>query len=390
MGKNNSLEARLRQELKALKEQDQLRTLARLEGVNLCSNDYLGLAADIRLKQAVQEALAVTSLTGSTGSRLLSGNSVQWEDAEADFARFSGREAALYFTSGYAANVGLLSTILQPQDIVFSDALNHASIIDGIRLSGARKVIYSHTDLAFLEKSLEQHRDQPGSRIIVSESVFSMDGDLAPLQDLMELARRYEAELVVDEAHATGVFGPEGRGLAAHFGMHKETLAIVHTCSKALGSMGAFVCSGHMLRNYLVNRARTFLFSTAAPPYMALQVTAALRFAREAEAQRKHLLALSNGLNKQLRAAGLNLGASRSQIIPIVLGTNEAAQRVAAFLQSHGFAVRAIRPPTVPPGTARLRISLTAGVTAAETRRLAELLLHATGQPQTSELLSHA
>jgi 8-amino-7-oxononanoate synthase len=191
---------RLHHELNELEKRAQLRALDTLEGINLCSNDYLGLSNDPRLRQAVENAVGSTAAVASTGSRLLSGNSRDWEELESDFAEFAGTEAALYFSSGYAANVRLLSSLLQPSDIVFSDSLNHSSIIDGIRLSGVGKVIYEHCDLRALQDKLENHRSRPGARAIVTESVFSMDGDKAPLSGLLELAKEYDAELIIDEA----------------------------------------------------------------------------------------------------------------------------------------------------------------------------------------------
>jgi 8-amino-7-oxononanoate synthase len=364
--RNSALGRRILRELDSLRERAQFRALERLDrtvGVNLCSNDYLGLSGNARLKQVVLEAVASAEAVGSTGSRLLSGNFREWEDIESEFADFAGTETALYFGSGYAANVGLLSCLLRPGDIVFSDALNHASLIDGIRLSGAEKIVYPHADLEFLERALHDHADSSSARVIVTESVFSMEGDIAPIAALLEIGRKYGAELVLDEAHATGVCGPQGRGIAAELGAEREMLAIVHTCGKALASAGAFVCGGGALRDYLINRARTFIFSTAMPPYLARQIHAALALARAAEGERAHLHHIAWALRKGLAAAGFNSGTSATHIVPVILGSNELALRLARQLQSSGFAVRAIRPPTVPPGTARLRVSLTSKIT---------------------------
>ena len=371
--RHGAIERRIASELESLREQTQFRSLEVLDdasGLNLCSNDYLGLSTNPRLKQAVIEAVANAERVGSTGSRLLSGNSREWEAIEAEFAAFAGAEAALYFGSGYAANVGLLGSLLRPGDTVFSDALNHASLIDGIRLSGAAKVIYPHGDLGFLEDALRDCAGDGGARVIVSETVFSMEGDIAPLAALVALARKYDAAVIVDEAHATGVCGPEGRGIAAELGLEREMLALVHTCGKALASAGAFVCGGPALREHLINRARTFVFSTAMPPYLAGQIRAALVLARAADGERAHLRAIASALRDGLAAAGLRCGASSTQIVPVVLGTNEAALHVASELQRRGFAVKAIRPPTVPPGTARVRISLTSKITLDDIRRL--------------------
>jgi 8-amino-7-oxononanoate synthase len=375
--RDSAMEQRIARELDSLREQSQFRTLETSDKnarVNLCSNDYLGLSTDPRLKQAVLEAVARAERIGSTGSRLLSGNSREWEEIESEFAAFAGTEAALYFGSGYAANIGLLSSLLKPGDTVFSDALNHASLIDGIRLSGAAKVIYPHADLEFLERALRDAAHDSGARVIVTETLFSMEGDIAPLAALLGLARKYDAALIVDEAHATGVCGPEGRGLTAELGAEREMLAIVHTCGKALASAGAFVCGSSALRDHLINRARTFIFSTAMPPYLAGQIRAALALARAAETERTHLRAIASALREGLAAAGFNCGIDSGKdathIVPVILGTNEAALHVANELQRSGFTVKAIRPPTVPPGTARVRISLTGKVTVDDIRRL--------------------
>ncbi|MCL5004953.1 MAG: 8-amino-7-oxononanoate synthase [Acidobacteria bacterium] len=362
MSKSNSSGTlrRLASELAALDAQSNLRRLAQMEGINLCSNDYLGVSADARLREAITAALAAGLPVASTGSRLLSGNAAIWEELEADFARFIGTEAALFFGSGYAANVGLLSALLHPEDIVFSDQANHASIVDGIRLSRARKVIFPHLDLNSLENAL-RHSDAPaGQKFIVVESVFSMDGDRAPVNDLLEIAERCSAELIVDEAHATGVFGPQGRGLVAAAGGTRRVLATVHPCGKALASAGGFVCCAETLKQYLVNRARSFIFSTALPPYFAAQIRRAVTIISESDAERRRLESLASCLRQQLQEAGFNIGTSDTQIVPVILGGNDTAIHYAAALSGHGFAVRPIRPPTVPQGQSRLRLSVTA------------------------------
>jgi 8-amino-7-oxononanoate synthase len=365
---------RIARELDSLREISQFRTLDIPGGIDLSSNDYLGLARDPRLKTAAAQSVQHVQRMGGTGSRLLSGNAREWEDLEEEFAAFAGTEAALYFGSGYAANIGLLSSLLRPGDVVFSDALNHASLIDGMRLSGATKVIFPHCDLEFLEKGLGEHTDRRSARLIVTESVFSMEGDVAPLAEMLRLGKEYGAALVVDEAHATGVCGPQGRGVAAELGIGREALAIVHTCGKALASAGAFVCGSRALRDFLVNRARTFIFSTAMPPYFAGQIRAALTLARGAEGERTHLREISGELRASLTGAGVDCGASSTHIVPVILGSNEGALHVAGELQRAGFAARAIRPPTVPPGTARIRISLTSRITKEQIRRLADVL----------------
>jgi len=368
------IETRAARELDQLRDEAQLRTLENLSGIDLSSNDYLGLATDPRLKQAVADAVANAKAVGSTGSRLLSGNTPEWEELESEFAGFAQTDAALYFGSGYSANVGLLSSILKPGDVVFSDAFNHASLIDGIRLSRATKVIYPHADMHFLERALREHSQTAGAKVIVTESVFSMEGDIAPISSLLRLARDHGAELILDEAHATGVLGPQGRGLAAEYGISREILAILHTCGKAFASAGAFVCCGVTLKNYLVNRARAFIFSTAMPPYFAGQVRAALHLAMESDAERAHLREIGNLLREELSAMGVGFGTSTTQIVPVFCGSNERAIEVAAHLQANGFAAKAVRPPTVPAGTARVRISLTAKITREDVQLLAQAL----------------
>lgn len=369
-----NLPARMAADLRSTKSQSQFRSLDTPAGINLCSNDYLGLARDPRLKQAVLASFAACSQFGSTGSRLLSGNSCDWEDLESEFAEFAGAEAALYFGSGYAANVGLLSSILQPADTVFSDSLNHASLIDGIRLSPAQKIVYPHADLQRLEDALRRSASPAGARLIVTESVFSMEGDIVPLAAILQLAERYDAYVIVDEAHSLGVFGEEGRGFVAGLPDRSRVLAAVYPCGKALASIGAFVCCGRDVKDFLVNHARTFIFSTATPPYMAHQIRAALNLSRSFRDRREHLQRISVALRSALSVAGVDYGSSATQIVPVILGSNEAALHAASALQSAGFAVKAIRPPTVPSGAARIRLSLTSEISLTDVHRLAQLL----------------
>ena len=387
---SSNLRARIDAELRALRDQSQFRSLDIPRGINLCSNDYLGLSSDPRLKQAVLAAVASSPRLASTGSRLLSGNSFDWESIEREFADFVGAQSALYFSSGYAANVGLLSSILRPDDIVFSDALNHASLIDGIRLSRARKVIYPHCDLAFLERALQENANTPGARLIVTEGVFSMEGDLAPLEALVDLASRRDADLIFDEAHAIGVFGSEGRGIVAGLPDRSRILAAVYPCGKALASCGAFICGSSSVREHLVNHARSFIFSTAPPPYIAHQIRAALALVREADDRRAHLRSISSVLRTALSEAGLRCGSGEAPIIPVILGSNESALRVASELQSAGFAVKAIRPPTVPAGAARIRLSLTSEISLDEIHRLAQVLVNAASSASRSASVAHA
>jgi 8-amino-7-oxononanoate synthase len=359
--------------LSALRGVDQFRDLKSPAGIPLASNDYLGLSAHPRLRDAVARAASVDDRVASTGSRLLSGNHERWEQVEAEFARFAGAESALYFPSGYAANIGLLSSVLRAGDTVFSDSANHASLIDGIRLSHAKRVIVPHLDLSFLEDAMKREAGS-GAKVVVVESIFSMEGDHAPIAELLSLCGRYDAFLIVDEAHATGVDGDAGRGAVHEAGRDERVLATVHTCGKALASMGAFVAGSFTLREFLINSARPFIFTTALPPYCAAHVREAVALARELDSERAHLRKLGDYVRTRMRAAGLDVGQSDSQIVPLMLGSNDAALRVAGALGEAGFAVRAIRPPTVPEGSARLRLSLTARLAYEDMDRLLDVL----------------
>jgi 8-amino-7-oxononanoate synthase len=367
---NRELQAGLRE----LESRSQRRSLVEISGVNLCSNDYLGLADHPALREAAMQGLCDSQRAGGTGSRLLSGHAAVWNELEAEFASFAGSEAALYFGSGYAANIGVLTSLASKNDVIFSDALNHASIIDGIRLSGARKIIYPHRDSNALEAALKENQHERGRKFIVTETVFSMDGDIAPVEDIVVLAERYDAGVVVDEAHATAVHGPGGRGVAAMLLASGQIVAAMHTCGKALASAGAFVCGSAVLREHLINQARTFIFSTAMPPYMATQIRAALRLAKEMDSERAGLSFRAREFAKRLRNDGWETMGSATQIVPAVIGENGAALSAAEYLQREGFAVRAIRPPTVPLGTARLRFSLTQKIEAQQLEQLATAL----------------
>ncbi len=377
---------RMASRLEALKAQMLLRDAALTLGVCLCSNDYLGLSNGPRLKLALLQCVEQEERVASTGSRLLSGHTEAWDELETTFAEFAGTESALYFNSGFSANIGLLSSVVDFSDVVFSDALNHASLIDGMRLSRARRIVYPHCDLDFLEHELRQSMDISGLRVIVTESIFSMDGDRAPLQHIFHLAERYGAEVIVDEAHATGVCGPQGSGLVAELGLQERALAIIHTCGKALASMGAFVCGSNVLKQFLINHARSFIFSTAMPPYFAGQINAALKLTIPMDQERIHLATLASGLRKRLASIGMDCGPSSSHIVPLIIGSNEGALQIAAQLQERGFAVRAIRSPSVPLGTARLRLSLTANVTEDDIQRFSSTLYELYGKAMEKEL----
>src|SRR3990170_3287558 len=371
---HNDLLRRLQADLDSLESRSQLRRLELVPEINFCSNDYLGLSTHPRLREAVLAAVTAGRAMASTGSRLLSRHATGWGTLGSEIADFAGTEAALYFNSGYAANTGLFGCLLTPDDVVFSDSANHASIIDGIRLSGARKFVFPHLDLNVLEDDLRRCAPGRGQKFIAVESVFSMDGDRAPIADLLALAERYGAELIVDEAHATGVLGPQGRGLVAAAGATHRVLAVVHTCGKALAGMGGFVSCSHVLKQYLVNHSRPFVFIPALPPYLAAQMLAAIRIVAAAAAERGCLQHLAAHLRARLRDHGFDTARSDSQIVPVLLGENERALAFAARLSEEGFAVRAIRPPTVSAGAARLRLSLTVGHSTETLDRLADAL----------------
>lgn len=316
------------------------------ELLNFSSNDYLGLAAHPALIAAAHTALDAHGV-GSGASRLVVGDTTAHQSLERALASFEGTEAALLFNSGYAANVGALTSLFGVGDVLFSDALNHASLIDGCRLSRARVVVYPHGDVEALEALL---RENPGRRrAVVTDAVFSMDGDRAPLKALRELSTRHGAALIVDEAHATGVLGANGRGLCELEGVTPDVH--VGTLSKALGSFGGFVCGSVALRELLLNRARTLIFSTALPAAVCAAAERALELVREGSARRK------------LDALREQLGAKSSAILPVMLGSAENALKVSAQLREAGILVKAIRPPTVAEGTSRLRIAVTAAHT---------------------------
>jgi 8-amino-7-oxononanoate synthase len=379
---------RILAELSDLESRAELRSLEGVEGIDLSSNDYLGLATNPRMKQAILEGVNSAPRIASTGSRLLSGHDQAWTVLEHDFARWVGAEAALYFTSGYAANMGLLSALLRAEDVVFSDCANHASLIDGIRLTKCRRVIFPHLDLNVLEEELRRNLPVSGARVIVVESIFSMEGDRAPLAHLAGLAERYGAELIVDEAHAIGVCGPRGSGCVAEAGLSARVLATVHTCGKALAAAGAFVCGTENLRRFLVNRARTFIYNTGLPPYFASQVAAGMSLAAGAERERARLIELSAFLRNELRTNAFDTARSDSQIVPVILGQNDAAVHFAEYLRTRGFGVRAIRPPTVPAGSARLRLSLTAKHTEDNLHSLVATMIQARNEHSIARAVS--
>jgi 8-amino-7-oxononanoate synthase len=326
----------------------------------LASNDYLGLAAHPRMKSRAQEATARWG-TGSGASRLISGNTALFDQLETALARFKKTEAALVFNTGYMANAGLLQSLAGPEDVIFSDELNHASIIDGCRLSHARIKVYPHRDMQALEGLLKQCRFAR-RRIIVTDGVFSMDGDLAPLPELAALSHIYEAALIVDDAHGTGALGPTGRGTLEHFGLAgRPDIIVMATLGKALGSFGACIAGSRDLREYLINRARSFIFTTALPPAAAAAALEALQILQDEPELRHRLADNADFMRAGLSALGFNTLDSCTQIIPLLIGEQEKAVAMARRLFEEGIFIQAIRPPTVPKGSSRLRITVMAG-----------------------------
>lgn len=320
----------------------------------LCSNNYLGLA-DHPSITAETAASARDEGVGAGASRLITGTMDAHREAEMALADFVRAPAAALFSSGYAANVGAVQALVGPGDAVFSDALNHASLIDGCRLSHATVHVYSHRDVSHLESLLQEHRHRSRRALVLTDALFSMDGVTAPLRDLAMLAHSFDAGMLVDEAHALGVLGPGGRGLCAAQGVKPDVL--VGTLGKSFGVAGAFVAASEALISFIRNRARSFVYSTAPPPMLARAAIAALRLVREADDARLTLLAHADTLRSSLRALGFEIPAGGSQILPVLIGDNERTMQLSAKLLARGVFVQGIRPPTVPEGTARLRLT---------------------------------
>jgi 8-amino-7-oxononanoate synthase len=326
--------------------------------INFSSNDYLGLAGDARIAQALAEGARVWG-AGAGASRLVCGDFLPEHDLERGLAEFSRSEAALLFPSGYAANCGIVPAFAGPEDLVLSDALNHASIIDGCRLSRARVEVYPHADVGAVERGL---RAPARRRIVVTDAVFSMDGDRAPLRELSALCSAAGALLIVDEAHATGVIGPRGEGLAAELGAAADVRMV--TLSKAFGVAGAYVASTQAVCDLLVNRARPLIFSTALPPALACAAQASLRIlvGPEGDDRRARLWSNARHFAAGLRALGVS-ARDDSAIFPVLTGTPERALTMAAHLRELGILAKPIRPPTVPQGTSRIRFAVSAAHT---------------------------
>jgi 8-amino-7-oxononanoate synthase len=355
------LEQRIKHQLSELDLAGLRRSMRTPKGIDLSSNDYLGLAAHPAIKQRMSNAVLIEGC-GSTGSRLLRGQRHCFSHLEDRFACWKGTEAALFFGSGYLANIAVLSTFPGEGDVVFSDELNHASLIDGIRLSRARCVVFGHNDIDELTRLIERENPTARQKFLVAESLFSMDGDEAPLTDYAALCRATGTLLIVDEAHAVGIYGADGSGLIEEIGIEKDVFISINTAGKALGVGGAFVAGPDWAIDYLVQRARPFIFSTAPPPAMSEAIDAALDCLDREVERRSKLIETSVYLRDLLKGNGVSIGRGLSQIIPVVIGDSEHTVLVAESLQAQGYDVRAIRPPSVPAGTSRLRISVNVGL----------------------------
>jgi 8-amino-7-oxononanoate synthase len=361
MAMGTSLEARVRRRLAEWEAAGLLRVLRPPAGLDFSSNDYLNLSTHPIIVDRLARAVRREGC-GSTGSRLLRGDRGIFAAVEQRFADFKRAERSLYFSSGYLANIGVLTTIAERGDVLFSDERNHASLIDGIRLSAATRVVFPHNDVSRLSELLAETPVAGGHRFVVVESLFSMDGDFAPLPEYAALCRSAGASLVVDEAHAVGIYGGNGSGLIEASGVGADVLVSINTAGKALGVSGAFVAGPRWVIDYLIQRSRPFVFSTAPPPPLADALDASLTVIATEPERRERLASRVRRVRDRLSRAGVAVSAQGSQIIPVAIGDNGRAVAAALALQADGFDVRAIRPPSVPPGTARLRVAVNAGL----------------------------
>ena len=327
----------------------------------LCSNNYLGLANHPKVKEASISAIEKYGF-GSGASRLVSGNMKLHEELEQRLARFKGTEAALVFNSGYHANIGIIPALASRGNLIFSDKLNHASIVDACILSRARLIRYPHKDMDALEKLLKKNSPLTThhSPLIITDGIFSMDGDIAPLKELSELADKYNCMLMIDDAHATGVLGESGKGTMEYFGIDNPNIIQMGTLGKALGCFGAYIVGSRKLIDYLINKARSFIYTTSLPPSVCAASIAAIDIIEDEPQLRQNLWDRIKFFRKGLKEAGLNTMQSETQIIPILIGEADVAVRISKDLMDKGVFVQAIRPPTVPEGTSRLRITLMA------------------------------
>ncbi len=358
--------------LDALSRRGRLRALETARGIDFTSNDYLGLATSRELSDAIEAAIACGVPVGAGGSRLLRGNHTEHETLEREAAEFFGGETALFFGGGFIANTALLSTLPSRGDLIVYDELIHASAHDGMRLSKADAAAVRHNDAQSCEDAIAAWRASGGTGQpwIVVESLYSMDGDRAPITELADIADRHDAMLIIDEAHATGVFGPDGRGLAADL-EGRENVITLHTCGKALGAMGALVIGPRTMRDFLVNRGRAFIYATAPSPLMAAAVRAALDICKRQPERRERLHGLVAFAAREL-SAKTRFQPSGSQIQPLIIGSDAAAVSLATAMKKRGYDIRAIRPPTVPEGTSRLRLTITLNVDEGQIARLVD------------------
>lgn len=373
----------IEQKLQALSEENLLRrrrvvnsactVMAEIDGIPMLtfsSNDYLGLAAHPLLAETAANAARQWGV-GSGGSHVVTGHMYPHEALENALAEFAGMDRALFFSTGYMANTGIVPALVGRGDAVFSDRLNHASLIDAVLLSRADNIRYRHADAAHLASLLEKSNAK--RKLILTDAVFSMDGDIAPLPALLELAERHDAWLVVDDAHGFGVLGPEGRGTLAHFGITATPrLIYMGTLSKAAGVTGAFAAGDAQVMEWLLQRARTYTFTTAASPVIAATLLKSVELIRQGEDRRKRLFSLAKRLQAGLVQTKWEWQPSPTAIQPVIIGSNERTLQIAQALSRHGILVPAIRPPTVPKGRARLRISLSAGHNEEQVDRLVD------------------
>ena len=350
-------ESGLYRELKAVENAQDTRI--DIEGktyLSFCSNNYLGLANHPSVIEAVKKAVDEYGW-GACASRLVSGNMTLHEALEKEISRFKRKDAAIVFPTGYMANLGVISSLVSGGDLVVSDKLNHASIIDGCRLSGAVFRVYAHCNMEKLENILKKS-SKYNRKLIVTDSVFSMDGDLAPLPDIVRIAKKYNAMVMVDEAHGTGVFGENGRGVVEHFNLDKEVDVVMGTLSKAIGSLGGYVCGDDDLISYLRNKARPFMYTTALPPAVCAASIASINLIQEDPSLREVLWNNVCCIKERLGLLGIDMISSQSQIIPLLIGDTQKAVDISKLLYERGVLIPAIRPPTVPANSSRLRMTV--------------------------------
>ena len=350
-------------------------THIKIEGktyLSFCSNNYLGLASHPSVVAAVKDAVELYGW-GAGASRLVSGNMTLHETLENEISKFKKKDAAIVFPTGYMANLGVITSLVSNGDLVICDKLNHASIIDGCRLSGADFRVYAHCNMEKLENILKKSAKY-NCKLIVTDSVFSMDGDLAPLPDLVKIAAKYNAMLMVDEAHGTGVFGENGRGVVEHYDLGNEVYVVMGTLSKAIGSLGGYVSGDIDLISYLRNKARTFMYTTALPPAVCAASIAGIKLIQEDPSMRVSLWNNVRFIKDKLNSLNINTISSESQIIPILIGDAKKAVKVSKLLYDNGILIPAIRPPTVPANSSRLRMTVMSSHTKQDLERLSQTL----------------